>query len=104
VRAVFEKGQKRVIHEVAIFYLATGGGAVRFAVHTRKGLGGAVDRNRIRRVFKEAVRAEAGVLKRLNGVDMILVPRKGAVGLGTQAVAKRLAPVFLKVANPKEMK
>jgi len=94
VRAVFEKGQKRVIDEVAVFYFATGGEAIRFAIHTRKVLGGAVVRNRVRRVFKEAVRAEAGALK---GVDLILVPRKSAVGLGMWAVSKRLAPLFLKV-------
>ena len=94
---MFEKGQKRVIDEVAVFYRVTGGGSIRFAVHTRKVLGGAVERNRVRRVFKEAVRAEAGALKRLNGIDIILVPRKGAVGLGMRAVARRLAPVLLKV-------
>jgi len=86
-----------VIDEVVLFYHVTGSGVVRFAVHTRKVLGGAVERNRVRRVFKEAVRAEAGALIELNGVDMILVPRKSAVGLGMRDIARRLAPVFLEV-------
>jgi len=104
VGAVFEKGQKRVIDEAVIFYRVTGGSLIRFAVHTRRVLGGAVERNRVRRVFKEAVRAEARKLKRLNGVDMILDPRKRAVGLGMREIARRLAPVFLEVASSKAVK
>ncbi len=96
VQEVFERGRKAVAAEVVLYYLRRDGGGVRFAVHTRKALGRAVDRNRVRRLFKEAVRKRA---EDLCGVDFILLPRKAAVRLGFHRVADLLAGVLSKIAK-----
>jgi ribonuclease P protein component len=94
VRQVFDGGHKVVSDRVALFYLKNNATDVSFAVYTKKGLGGAVVRNRTRRVFREAIRKEVGVL---TGVDLIFIPRKGAVGLGMQEVAREIARLFRQV-------
>jgi ribonuclease P protein component len=96
VQQIFDGGRKVVSDRVAIFFLKNGAVDISFAVYTKKGLGGAVVRNRTRRVFKEAIRKEVGSL---TGIDLIFIPRKGAVGLGMQEVATEIARLFRQVAR-----
>ncbi len=60
---------------------------LRFAVHGRKVLGIAVERNRIKRLFREAVRKEAPLLV---GYDVILVPRQASKGLSLSRLTQQL--------------
>lgn len=75
---VFRHGRSVVNRAVVVYVLrsreARGGTRVGFAV-SRK-LGGAVERNRLKRRVREAVRTQGGELA--DGVLVVVVPRAGA--------------------------
>jgi len=55
-------------------------GYSRFGISVSRKLGGAVKRNRIKRVIREIVRAREDV--RSMGMDMVIVAREGVIGMG----------------------
>jgi len=77
-QAVYQQGRKYFSGNVAVFYRERGdqaGPRVGFTVS--KALGGAVDRNRIRRRLRAAVQRRLGQLGR--PVDVVLHPRKSVL-------------------------
>jgi ribonuclease P protein component len=74
--AVFERGRKTVARDVIIWSLnRPEAGPARLAVVVSKKLGGAVRRNRLKRLVREAFRLNQGRL--IQGVDMAVYPRPG---------------------------
>lgn len=77
-QAVYQRGRKHFTGNLAVFYRDRGdqaGPRVGFTVS--KALGGAVERNRIRRRLRAAVRRRLGRLGR--PVDVVLHPRKSVL-------------------------
>ena len=77
-QAVYQQGRKHFSGNLAVFYRDRGdhaGPRVGFTVS--KALGGAVERNRIRRRLRAAVRRRLGYLGR--PVDVVLHPRKSVM-------------------------
>ncbi len=56
-------------------------GKPRYAIYTSKRLGGAVSRNRIKRIFRELLNRKK---RELQGYDFIIIPREGAKDLKRQ--------------------
>jgi len=63
---------------------ANGGDCTRFGFVTSKRLGGAVVRNRLRRLMREAARNSAAEME--PGFDVVAIATKAAVGLGYQEI------------------
>jgi ribonuclease P protein component len=72
---VFAEGRS-VVHPLAVLYWVDGGagGASRAAVAVGRRLGNAVQRNRLRRRWREVLRRAAPALR--PGVDLVLVARQ----------------------------
>lgn len=77
---------------------AQGGPRVGFSVSKR--LGGAVDRNRVKRVLREAYRAQADIV--VGHVDLVVIAREPILELletgGFKAVQEKLAEVLRKAS------
>jgi len=85
----FERSEPQVVD-------ASGGARVGFSVSRR--LGTAVDRNRIKRVMREALRAHADSLR--GNMDLVIIARVPVVGLldegGFKAVEEKMVEVLRK--------
>jgi len=68
---------------------------VGFAI-ARRQIPRAVDRNRIKRLVRESVRAADGLLA---GIDLVVLARRDAVQLGNDALRARLAEAWPRVAS-----
>ncbi len=81
-REVLKSGRS-VANSLAVLYVLHRPGDSfqdRFGISVPRRFGTAVARNRVRRLFWEAYRLEAGQLR--GGTDMVLIPRVGARGKG----------------------
>jgi len=94
VTRVFQEGSKHVSTVLVLFCLRNNSNAVRMAIHARKKLGIAVERNRIKRIFKESIRS---LKSNVSGYDFIIVPRSGAIGLHFRQVTDHLIDLFSRV-------
>lgn len=72
----------------------------RFGFTVTKAVGGAVERNRIRRRLKAAVSAVAGLLAR-NGHDYVLIARREALDCSFETLKKDLERAFHRVHHAK---
>jgi ribonuclease P protein component len=96
---VYQDGKRHFSGNLTTFYLRRHGAGeasrVRVGFTVGKVLGGAVERNRIRRRTREAVRYH---LNDLNGisdsVDIILHPKKSVLGLGFSVLSEEVAKAF----------
>ncbi len=91
--AVYRQGKKHISGNVAVFYRERGdqsGPRVGFTVG--KALGGAVDRNRVRRRLREAVRGRLAELSR--SVDIVLHPRKSVLDLKFSRLDAEIEQLF----------
>jgi ribonuclease P protein component len=108
---VYKQGRRHFSSHMTVFYLrqanASSPGAVpeksaRVGFTVGRMLGGAVQRNRIKRRLREAVRLRRSVLKGAGAVDVVINPKKSVltlefsvvleeVGWALDAIAKKLA-------------
>jgi ribonuclease P protein component len=108
---VYKQGRRHFSSHMTVFYLrqanASSPGAVpeqsaRVGFTVGRMLGGAVQRNRIKRRLREAVRLRRSVLKGAGAVDVVINPKKSVltlefsvvleeVGRALDAIAKKLA-------------
>jgi ribonuclease P protein component len=89
---LFADGKKVVSNLLVVYLQANSVGRPRYAVYTGKRLGSAVQRNRVKRLFREALFLKK---KMLNPYDFILIPREKAKGLSFHEVASHLDKVLL---------
>jgi ribonuclease P protein component len=104
---VYKAGRKQFSKQIAYFHavrpaLGQDGKArrsetagARIGLTVPKALGGAVDRNRIKRRMREAVRAALPLLD--SPVDVILHPRRSVIDLDFQQLKREVAQIFRSV-------
>ena len=71
---VYQQGQRHFARHMTLFFLPRAEGGSRIGFTVGRVLGGAVERNRIKRRLREAVRRERGRLG--TGVDVVVNPKK----------------------------
>jgi ribonuclease P protein component len=95
---VYKSGRKQFAKQIAYFHAlrpedrrsdTTG---PRIGLTVPKALGGAVDRNRIKRRMREAVRAALPLLT--SPVDVILHPRRSVIDLDFAQLKREVAQIF----------
>ena len=102
---VYKQGRRHFSSHMTVFYLRQGeapspGQSARVGFTVGRVLGGAVERNRIKRRLREAVRLRRAVLK--GAVDVVINPKKSVltlefsvvleeVGRALDVIAKKLA-------------
>lgn len=94
IGAVLRGGIRKSAHAVAIYYSETPeqrDQSGRVAYIAGKKLGGAVWRNRSRRVLRAALRGAGGVVP---GYDILLVANARTSEIGTEAVAVEIARIL----------
>jgi ribonuclease P protein component len=88
-RKVYDEGAKLVGDYVVIFYYSNPeeDSGPRFGVVASKRLGGAVERNRAKRLLREAARHYAGKLNQNHrNIWVVLVARSGMIGRSSKEV------------------
>lgn len=91
-RRVYSEGRRRSLDWLVVFSLATGQPLSRIGLTVPASLGGAVQRNRIKRRLREAVRANLGELGA--GWDLVLHPRATALTLDIAAIEETIQKLF----------
>ena len=71
---VYKQGKRQFSPLMTVFYLARPQSGARVGFTVSKALGGAVDRNRMKRRLREAVRLQGGPLRA--EVDVVINPKK----------------------------
>ena len=110
---VYKQGQRQFSSHMTVFYLrrtadalpesAASGNGSRVGFTVGRALGGAVQRNRIKRRMREAVRLRRALLTGTCPVDVVINPKKSVltvefavvleeIGRALTAIAKKLAP------------
>jgi ribonuclease P protein component len=98
---VYKQGRRHFSSHMTVFYLRQAEGAARVGFTVGRILSGAVERNRIKRRLREAVRQRRSVLKGAGAVDVVINPKKSVltlefsvvleeVGRALDAIAKKL--------------
>ena len=104
---VYKQGRRHFSSHMTVFYLRQAEApsteqSARVGFTVGKVLGGAVERNRIKRRLREAVRLRRAVLKSAGAVDVVINPKKSVltlefsvvleeVGRALDVIAKKLA-------------
>ncbi len=98
---VYKAGRKQFAKQIAYFYALRGADrrsdtpGARIGLTVPKALGKAVDRNRIKRRMREAVRAALPLLTA--PVDVILHPRRVVIEMDFPALQREVATIFRSV-------
>jgi ribonuclease P protein component len=93
-QAVYRQGKKRISGNLIAFYLERADGAgPRIGFTVGKVLGGAVDRNRIRRRMRAAVRSSLAEFHR--SMDVVLHPRKSVLQVEFATLEKEIGNLFI---------
>src|SRR5215469_14470237 len=89
-RRVYENGRRQFTGNMTVFFLRRQGDAegARVGLTVGKVLGGAVDRNRIKRRMREAVRLSP---RCGSAVDIVFNPRKSVLGMPFQELVSEVA-------------
>ncbi len=97
----YKAGRKHFSTQIAYFYALrpedrrSDTPGPRIGLTVPKALGGAVDRNRIKRRMREAVRAALPLLQ--SPVDVILHPRRSVIDLDFTLLKREVAQIFRSV-------
>jgi ribonuclease P protein component len=97
---VYKQGRRHFSSHMTVFYLRQAEGDSSQGAVPQKGarvgftvgrvLGGAVERNRIKRRLREAVRLRRSVLKSAGAVDVVINPKKSVLTLEFSAVLEEV--------------
>ncbi len=96
IRLALDQGRKMVCAAMVLYYRPNDGVECRWAIRTRKALGGAVCRNRLRRLFREAIRQQAHILQ---PIDAVILPRHEAMHMNFHQVSAAVSQTFLKIVT-----
>jgi ribonuclease P protein component len=91
-RRLYKIGRSSVQPHIAVYYRKNKLGCNRLGITATKKIGNAVQRNRARRLIREAYRLSEEGLP--TGVDIVVVARQRAVTAGMQDVRKSLLRAF----------
>jgi ribonuclease P protein component len=85
---VYKQGRRHFSSHMTVFYLPQAEGGARVGFTVGRVLGGAVERNRIKRLLREAVRLRRAVLK--GPVDVVINPKKSVLTLEFSVVLEEV--------------
>ncbi len=91
---VFKLGKAFVGDKIVVYKLENGLSYNRVGITVSRKLGGAVERNRLKRIVREAWRAREGELRR--GFDLVVVPRMKAKTASFWEICKELQELLEK--------
>ncbi len=93
-RRVYRYGKTVVTRNIVLYYCPNGLGVNRVGFSISKKVGKSVVRNRIKRIYREAIRQVEEQLKK--GYDFVLIARKPAVNVSFHEACKELYRVCRK--------
>lgn len=100
---VYKRGKRHFAAHMTVFFLVrTDGAAARVGFTVGKILGGAVERNRVRRRLREAVRLHYRQL--VPGIDVVINPKKSALKADFGELAGQINRAFALIAKTLEAK
>jgi len=91
---VFKLGKAFVGDKIVVYKLENGLSYNRVGITVSRKLGGAVERNKLKRIVREAWRAREGQLRK--GFDLVLVPRMKAKTASFREIADELQQLLVK--------
>jgi ribonuclease P protein component len=94
---VYKQGRRHFSTHITVFYLRQGEGSARVGFTVGRVLGGAVDRNRIKRRLREAVRVRRSLLP--TSVDVVINPKKSVLRIEFQGLVDEVGKVFEVIAR-----
>ncbi len=94
---VYRQGQRLFSGHITVFYLRREAGEARVGFTVSRAMGGAVERNRIRRRLREAVRSRLCLLAR--PVDVVINPRKPALAAEFSVLRNEVERAFELIAR-----
>jgi ribonuclease P protein component len=94
---VYKQGRRHFSSHLTVFYLLQTEGGVRVGFTVGRVLGGAVQRNRIKRRLREAVRLRRSTLK--GAVDVVINPKKSVLTAEFPAVVEEVRRAFDVIAK-----
>jgi ribonuclease P protein component len=97
--AVQQRGRRLYAGEVLVLALDTGGDRPRIGITVSSKVANAVARNRVKRWVREAFRA---LWSDLPAVDLVVVARRGAPGMGIEGARRALAAARDELAGGKK--
>ena len=89
---VYKQGKRHFSSHMTVFYLQQAEGGARVGFTVGRVLGGAVQRNRIKRRLREAVRLRRAVLK--TPVDVVINPKKLVLTVEFLVVVEEVSRAF----------
>ena len=89
---VYKQGRRHFSSHMTVFYLRQAEGGARVGFTVGRVLGGAVQRNRIKRRLREAVRLRRSLLK--GPVDVVINPKKSVLTVEFPAVVEEVSRAF----------
>jgi len=94
---VYRNGRRLFSAHLTVFFLRRDGGGTRVGFTVPRAFGGAVERNRIRRRMREAVRLSLGEAGR--GVDVVIHPKKSALTADFGELCSEVARILGRVRS-----
>ena len=94
---VYKQGRRHFSSHMTVFYLRQEEGNARIGFTVGRVLGGAVQRNRIKRRLREAVRQRRAILKET--VDVVINPKKSVLTVKLPALLEEIGRAFDMIAR-----
>lgn len=99
VSEVKRHGQRVVTDAFVLLYLFNDSDDPFYAIHIRKKFGSSVERNRAKRVFRASLQQ---LKKKILGINLIIIPRRGGKGLNTPQMVQHLEKCFTEAGFPEK--
>jgi ribonuclease P protein component len=94
---VYKQGRRHFSSHITVFYLRQAEGSARVGFTVGRVLGGAVDRNRIKRRLRDAVRQRRSVLQ--GAVDVVINPKKSVLKMEFAGLLDEVGRAFETIAR-----